>query len=135
MVAGGHLTDPIFNDAPYTGITSIKSIRICIFLAQLNKLKIRTADVGNAYLEAMTKEKLFIVAGPEFGSVEGHYLTIHKAVYGLRTSGARWTEHLADSLRAQGVTSSLADSAIWMREQKDHWEYVCVWVDDMLVIS
>jgi hypothetical protein len=25
------------------------------------------ADVGNAYLEAKTKEKIYIVAGPEFG--------------------------------------------------------------------
>ena len=22
-----------------------------------------------------------------------------------------------------------------MREQEDHWEYICVWVDDMLIIS
>ena len=22
-----------------------------------------------------------------------------------------------------------------MRDMKDHWEYICVWVDDMLIIS
>ena len=22
-----------------------------------------------------------------------------------------------------------------MKEHKDHWDYVCVWVDDMLIIS
>ena len=98
LVAGGHLTEPIFNDAPYNGIASIKSIRISIFLAKLNGLTIRTADVGNAYLEAYAKEKLYIVAGPEFGELEGHHLVIHKALYGLRTSGARWADHLADSL-------------------------------------
>ena len=31
LVAGGHLTKPIFNDAPYNGIASLKSIRTCIF--------------------------------------------------------------------------------------------------------
>ena len=25
--------------------------------------------------------------------------------------------------------------SIWMRNMKDHWEYICVWVDDMLIIS
>ena len=135
LVAGGHLTKPIFNDAPYTGIASIKSIRICVFLAKLNDLQICTADVGNAYLEAMTKEKLYIVAGPEFGEMEGHILIVYKALYGLRSSGARWAERLADSIRAQGYVSSYADPAIWMREQDDHWEYICVWVDDMLIIS
>ncbi len=135
LVAGGHLTKPIYNDAPYSGIASLKSIRTCIFLAELNGLSLCAADVGNAYLEAETKEKLFIIAGPEFGKLEGNTLIVHKALYGLRTSGARWAEHLADSLRAQGFRSSYADPAIWMREQDDHWEYICVWVDDMLIMS
>ena len=30
------------------------------------------ADIGNAYLEATTKEKLFIVAGPEFEVLQGY---------------------------------------------------------------
>ena len=54
LVAGGHLTKPTFIGAPYTGIASIKSIRVCLFIAKLNKLKICAADVGNAYLMAMT---------------------------------------------------------------------------------
>jgi hypothetical protein len=135
LVAGGHLTKPVFNDSPYTGIASIKGIRTCLFLAKLNNLSLSAADVGNAYLEAVTNEKLYVVAGPEFGEYEGHILIIHKALYGLRSSGARWAECLADSLRAQGFSSSYADPAIWMREQEDHYEYICVWVDDMLVVS
>ena len=31
-------------------------------------------DISSAYLEAFTKEKLFIKAGPEFGDQEGHIL-------------------------------------------------------------
>jgi hypothetical protein len=88
LVAGGHLTDPSKEDV-YSGVVSLRSIRICMLLAELNDLKIVTADVGNAYLEAFTHEKLFIVAGPEFGStLEGHVLLIEKALYGLRSSGA-----------------------------------------------
>jgi hypothetical protein len=41
-------------------------------------------DVGNAYLEATRKEKVYIVGGPEFGSLEGHVLVIDQALYGLR---------------------------------------------------
>ena len=61
MVAGGHLTKPIFNDAPYTGIASIKSIRVSVFLAKLNGLDIRTADVGNAYLMALTGKSYILL--------------------------------------------------------------------------
>ena len=96
LVAGGHLTKHVFNDFPYSGIASLKSIRTCIFLSNLNGLELCAADVGNAYLEAETKEKLFVIAGPEFGAQNGHTLIVHKALYGLRTSGACWAERLAD---------------------------------------
>jgi hypothetical protein len=135
LVAGGHLTDPLIQDAPYSGIASLKSIRTCLFIAELNGLSMCAADVGNAYLEAKTKEKVYIVAGPEFGELQGHTLVIDKALYGLRTSGARWAERLADTLRDQGFFPSHADPAIWMRDVQDHYEYICVWVDDMLILS
>ena len=30
-------------------------------------------DIGNAYLEAVTSEKVYIRAGPEFGKLEEHF--------------------------------------------------------------
>ena len=85
LVAGGHLTD-VPAESVYSGVVSLRSLRIVIFLSELNKLSLWAADIGNAYLEALTKEKLYIVAGPEFGELEGQILVIHKALYGLRTS-------------------------------------------------
>ena len=81
LVAGGHLTpDPI--ETIYSDVVSIRSLRLVIFLAKLNNLEVWGADIGNAYLEAKTKEKLYIVAGPEFEELEGHILVIYKALYG-----------------------------------------------------
>jgi hypothetical protein len=97
MVAGGHLT-PVPNESVYSGVVSLRSLRIVIFLAELNNLKLWGADIGNAYLEAKTKEKVFVVAGPEFADLEGHILVINKALYGLRSSGLRWHERFADTL-------------------------------------
>ena len=69
LVAGGHLTpDPI--ESIYSGVVSIRSLRVVIFLAKLNNLEVWGADIGNEYLEAKTKEKLYIVAGPEFEELE-----------------------------------------------------------------
>ena len=91
------------------------------------------ADTGNAYLEAKTKEKVGFTAGPEFGPLAGHTLLIYKALYGLRSSGARFHEKLADTLREQGFVPSFADPDVWMRDAGDTYEYVCVYVDDLLV--
>ena len=56
------------------------------------------ANVGNAYLEAWTRKKLYNVAGSEFGLLKGHILIVDRALYGLRSSGARWAERLANLL-------------------------------------
>jgi hypothetical protein len=53
-----------------------------IFLAELNELGLWGADVGNEYLDALTKEKVYIIAGPEFGDLAGHKHLIFKAMYG-----------------------------------------------------
>jgi len=85
-VAGGHLTDvPV--DSVYSGVVSLCGLCIVTFLAELNGLDLWATDIGNAYLEALTGEKIYIVAGPEFKELEGHILIIRKALYGLRTSG------------------------------------------------
>jgi hypothetical protein len=133
LVVGGHLTDPP-KDSSYSGVVSLQSLCAIALLAELNELDFWAADVGNAYLEAYTKEKVYIVAGPEFGERQGHTLIIVRALYGLRTSGARWHEHFADRLRNLGfVPSKGADPDVWMKDCGTHYEYVCCYDDDLLL--
>ena len=134
LVAGGHLTSPP-KDAVYSGVVSIRSIRIITFLAELNSLQLWAADVGNAYLESYTKEKVYIIGGPEFISMGmvGHTLLIHRALYGLRSSGARWNERFADILRNEGWIKSRADGEVWLRRNGQVYEYIAVYVDDLLI--
>ena len=58
-----------------------------IFLGKPNHLELWGADIGNAYLEAFTDEKLYIVAGPEFQELEGYILKFLKPLYGLTLKG------------------------------------------------
>jgi hypothetical protein len=106
-------------------------LRIVVFLAELNSLKLWGADIGNAYLEAKTKEKVFVVAGPEFTELEGHILVINKALYGLRSSGLQWHERFADTLWDLGFTASKADSDVWIQTNHRVYKYLAVWVDDI----
>ena len=70
LVADGSLTpDPVENI--YSGVVSLRHSRLVIFLGELNNLELWGADIGNAYLEAYTNEKLFIIAGAEFEELEG----------------------------------------------------------------
>ena len=134
LVAGGHSTDvPL--ESVYSGVVSLRSLRLVIFLAELNGLTLYSADVGNAYLEAKTKEKVYFIADAGFGDLEGHTLIICKALYGLRTSGLRWHERFADTLRSMGFTPSRADPDVWMRENNGIYEYIAVYVDDLCIAA
>ena len=110
-------------------------MRIAIFLAELNGLEVWGADIGNAYLEATTKEKICIVGDQGFGDLDGHTLVIHKALYGLRSSGKRWHERFYDVLRELGFRISKADNDLWYRDMGDHYEYIGVYVDDLAIAS
>ena len=122
-------------DSVYSGVVSLHGLCIVAFLSELNGLELCATDVGNAYLEAYTSEKLYIIAGLEFGKLEGHIMVIHKALYGLHTSGLRWHEHFSDCLQDMGFTPSKAEPDIRMRNVQDHYEYIAVYVDDLAIAS
>ena len=132
-VAGGHLTK-LNGDSSYSSVASLRSIRLVTFIAELNGLELEAADVGNAYLEARTNEKVCFVAGPSFKryGLDGHLLAIDKALYGLHNSGACYHAKWAESMKAFGFFPSQADPDVWMQDKGDHYEYVVVNVDDLL---
>lgn len=140
FVAGGHMTDPP-KDSTYSSVVSRDSVRIAFLVAALNDLDVLAADVQNAYLNAPTKEKVYTIAGLEFGPQNvGRPVLIVRALYGLKSSGARWRDHMAASLREAGFESCKADPDVWMKAEvkptgEKYWAYVLCYVDDLLVIS
>ena len=140
LVAGGHFTDPPAS-LTYSSVVARDSIRIAFLIAALNDLDILSADIGNAYLNAPTKERVHTVCGLEFGqNYQGRYAIIVRALYGLKSSAAAWRSMLAGTLSDMGFQSSLADPDVWMKPAKkttgeEYYEYIFVYVDDLLVIS
>jgi hypothetical protein len=139
LVARGHRTDPP-SSMTYSSVVSRESVRIAFLLAALNDLEVLTADIGNAYLNAPTKEKVYSTAGKEFGSWSGETVIIVRALYGLKSSGAAWRAHLASSIMSLSYTSCLANPDVWYQSATKvdgtrYYEYLLVYVDDTLVFS
>jgi hypothetical protein len=86
-------------------------------------------------LEAKTNEKVYIIAGPEFGEREGHVLLVNKALYGLKTSGKQWHEKFKEVMKDMDFKQCKADLDVWMRPTKDNccYEYVATYVDDLMI--
>jgi hypothetical protein len=107
-VAGGHMTDSP-STITYSSIDSRDSVKIAFQIAALNDIYILPCDIGNAHFTAKPREKVYMTAGPEFGELQGCKVLIVHALYGLKSSGAAWHSHLANTIHHMSFTSSLAD--------------------------
>jgi hypothetical protein len=141
LVTGGHQTDPP-KESTYSSVVSRNSIRIAFTLAALNDLDVLSADVQGAYLNAPIKEKVYTIARLEFGAgkVGRPLLSIVRALFGLKSSGTRWRDHMASTLRKGGFISCKGNPDVWMRPKvkpsgDKYWEYVLWYVNDILFIS
>jgi len=130
----GHLTDtPV--ESVYSGVVSLRGIRLMLFLAELNGLETWATDIGNTYLGAKSKEKVYIIGSCEVREWQGHILLIHQALYGLKCFGRRRHERFAACLREMGFDPCKAKPDIWMHHVDDHYEYIGVYVDDLTIVS
>ena len=139
-VKDGHKT-PTPVESNYAGVVSRESVRIALTYAALNGIDVMAADIKNAYLQAPSSEKHYIICGAEFGLENiGKVGLIRRALYGGKSSGADFWKHLRTCMEHLGFQSCQADPDIWIREaQKDdgtpYWEYALLYVDDVLCIS
>ena len=81
-VANGSVSDPLPDNEVYSGVVSIDSVRIALFVAMLNGLKVCAADISSAYLTAFTAELKYTILGPEFGKWAGKKVRLTKHCMG-----------------------------------------------------
>jgi hypothetical protein len=139
-VLDGHKTaDP--TGSTYAGVVSRESVRIAFTYAALNGVDVFAADIRNAYLQAPSSQKDYIVCGAEFGIENvGKVALIHRALYGGKSAGRDFRNHLRSCMRHLDFVSCPADPDVWMRPAKradgtDYYEYILLYTDDALVLS
>eukprot|EP00957_Ditylum_brightwellii_P090696 6907939-Ditylum_brightwellii.AAC.1 len=98
----------------YASLLSRKNVRTAFTYAALNNLDVWAAGIQNAYLQAPSSQRHYIVCGAEFGLENvGKQELIRKALY---------------------------DPDVWMRsaiysDGSKHCEYILLYVDDALAIE
>jgi hypothetical protein len=135
LVAGGNWTVNDKEDI-YSGVFRMNTIRIGFFLGELYGLSCCACDIGNSFLHGKTKEKVYITAGPEFSaSVNGKNLIIDKSLYGLKTSAARFHEHLSELLLRLVSKKTKHDPDLLVVIKTSYYEYLVTYVHDILIWS
>ena len=99
LVVDGHLTKEPTEIVHSGVVVSLRKFRLAMFTAESSNFQLWGADDENAYLQALTKAKLCIVAGPEAEELQEHALVMCKAPHGTRPGGACWHDKAFDILQ------------------------------------
>jgi hypothetical protein len=85
---------PTHEGSTYAGVVSRESVRIALTSAALIGLEVCAADISNAYLQAPSSCKNYIICGSEFGvENEGKVALIYGALCGGKSAGRDFRNH------------------------------------------
>jgi hypothetical protein len=138
-VAGGHTVDAP-SSLTYASVVSRETVRVALTLAALNDLEVKACDIMNAFLTAPCSERIWLIAGKEFGPNAGNRAIVVRALYGLKSAGSSFRNHLAECMGTLGYKSCLADPDLWYKPMVrpddgfKYYAYMLCYVDDILSI-
>ena len=108
-VKDGHWS-PESTTLAYAGVVSRESVRVGLTYSALMDLYVMASDIQNAYLQAPSSEKYFIICGADFGLENvGKVALIMRALHGGNVAGRDFWHHLRDCMDHLGFTSCRAD--------------------------
>ena len=99
------------------------------------------ADICKTYLQAPSSQEHYIICGPEFGIENvGKVALIHQVLYGGKSAGRDYCNHLHSCMHHLDFVLCLADPDVCMRPAKkrdgsEYYEYILLYTDDALSIG
>ena len=97
-MSDGHHTDVTVSSV-YCGVVSLHGIQPLVFLEEINEMEMRAIDIVNAYLQANTLEKVYIISRTKCFNRDGHILFFYKSLCGIFSSVLFWDQGFDDCLR------------------------------------
>ena len=102
----------------YVSVVLQYSVLITLTLAALNDLEVKTSDIQNAYLTAPCWGGIWTMLGSELGTyLSGKKSLVFRSLYGPKSAGASFRNHLAECMRDIGYSSCLVDPDVWFKEE------------------
>ena len=95
-----------------------ETVCLALTIAALNDQEVKVDDVLNAYITAPITKKVWTTLGPEFGSDAGKTAIIVRALYGLKSAGAAFRDHLDSFMRQMRYSSYKANPDLWMKAER-----------------
>lgn len=120
----------------YSPTVAQSTIRALLALAASNNSYVHQIDFKTAFLNGDLEEEVYMEI-PEGAQTEGEgkVWRLYKSLYGLKQAPRCWFKKLKERLGILGYVQSDSDEALFIRCELDGQKsYVCVHVDDMLIM-
>ncbi|GJS27565.1 reverse transcriptase domain-containing protein [Tanacetum coccineum] len=123
--------------ATYSPVIRITSIRTPIVIVVIHNLIIHQMDVKIAFLNGeldeeiyMQQPKGFVVKGQEHKVCK-----LVKSLYGLKKAPKQWHKVFDNTLLSNGFQINECDKCVYIKQYKNAFVIICLYVDDMLIIG
>ncbi|GJW79895.1 retrovirus-related pol polyprotein from transposon TNT 1-94 [Tanacetum coccineum] len=121
----------------YSPVTRITSIRTLIAIAAIHNLIIHQMDVKTAFLNGELYEEIYMQK-PEGFVVKGQehkVCKLVKSLYGLKQAPKQWHEKFDNTLLSNGFQINECDKCVYVKQYKNAFVIICLYVDDMLIMG
>ncbi|PHT89709.1 hypothetical protein T459_04822 [Capsicum annuum] len=108
-----------------------------IALAAVYGLEIHQMNVKTAFLNGELKEEIYMKKPKGFvvPGKENKVCKIIKSLYGLKQAPKQWHAKFDKTMLANGFKINECDKCVYIKDTLNHQVIVCLYVDDMLIIS
>ena len=136
LVARGFSQRPgIDYNETFSPVVRFDSLRVLLSLAASQDMELLQFDIKTAFLYGHLDNDIYM-SQPQ-GFIEGKNLVcrLKKSLYGLKQSPRQWNFKFKSFLETQGFIESSADSCVFISKTSSNPVYLCVYVDDGILMS
>ncbi|KAL4116578.1 hypothetical protein PRIC2_012030 [Phytophthora ramorum] len=116
----------------YSPVANMNSIRAVVVAKAYVTEQL---DADPAFLNSDPKEKVFMEVPHGITNAQNMMCKLEKAIYGLKQAASAWHQTIHAVFIKIGFRSCGADQCVYVKDTKDNYVYVCLYVDDMIIAA
>jgi hypothetical protein len=121
----------------FSPVAKLTSIRFLLSLVATFDLEVEKMDVKTMFLHGDLEEEIYMKQ-PEGFTVKGKkelVCKLRKSLYGLKKSPRMWYQKFDAYILGLGFVRSKVDHCVYCKQVGEHFVYVVLYVDDMLLVG